>query len=163
MRSENEVDRATDRLLLASRALVAIAARSIALAEESVTLTQFRALVILATRGPITSAELAELLGTAPSSVTRLCDRLVSKRLIDRAEDPADRRNRLLDLTRGGRQLVDDVTDARRAEIREIVGTLNTQDRVLLISSLDRFNAAAGEIPESDLVLPTVRREHTIR
>jgi DNA-binding MarR family transcriptional regulator len=160
MVSGDDVGEATEKLVLASRALVAIAARSIALAEQSVTLTQFRALVILTTRGPITSAELSELLGTAPSSVTRLCDRLLAKGLIGRAEDPTDRRNRLLELTPAGRRLVDDVTDARRSEIRLIVEALSTQDRARLISSLDRFNAAAGEVPESDLVIPMIRQEH---
>src|SRR5664279_722607 len=133
MASRNDITEATEKLVLASRALVAIAARSIALAEESVTLTQFRSLVVLATRGPITSVELAEHLGTAPSSVTRLCDRLLSKGVIGRAEDPTDRRIRLLELTPVGRQLVNDVTDARRAEIRRVVERLSKRERAQLI------------------------------
>jgi DNA-binding MarR family transcriptional regulator len=161
MTSRDDIGRATEQLVLASRALVGIAARSISRAEESVTLPQFRALVILATRGTITSADLADLLGTAPSSVTRLCDRLISKGLIGRGEDPTDRRSRLLELTPAGRQLVNDVTDARRAEIRHIVGALSKAERAQLITSLDRFNAAAGEIPESDMVIPMIRHERT--
>ena len=41
-----------DAVLTASRVLVAIAARSLADAGEEVTLTQYRSLVILASRGP---------------------------------------------------------------------------------------------------------------
>ena len=43
-----------DAVLSASRVLVAIAARSLADAGEEVTLTQYRSLVVLASRGPQT-------------------------------------------------------------------------------------------------------------
>jgi len=140
---------ATERLLLASRALVAIAARSIAAAEEQVTITQFRVLVVLSTRDPITSAALSELLGTAPSSVTRLCDRLEARGMIDRVPDPSDRRNRLVGLTKRGRRVVDDVTKARRRDIHRVVETLTDRQRGHLITALDAFNEASGEVPDS--------------
>jgi len=41
-----------DTVLAASRALVAVAARSLAAAGDEVTLPQYRALVVLAARGP---------------------------------------------------------------------------------------------------------------
>ena len=66
-----------DAVLRASRALVAVAARSIAQAGDSVTLPQYRALVALAARGPQRVTDLAEELGVHPSSATRMCDRLV--------------------------------------------------------------------------------------
>ena len=46
----------TDALLTASRALVAVAARSLAAVDDDVTLPQYRALVVLAVAGPSTSA-----------------------------------------------------------------------------------------------------------
>ena len=62
--------------MTASRVLVAIAARSLAAAGE-VTLPQYRALVVLASRGPQRAVDLAGVLGVNPSSATRLVDRLV--------------------------------------------------------------------------------------
>jgi hypothetical protein len=50
----------------ASRALVAVAARLLAVAGDEVTLPQCRALVVLAARGPQGPAELARLLGGLP-------------------------------------------------------------------------------------------------
>jgi hypothetical protein len=47
-----EHDAMVDAVLSASRVLVAIAARSLADAGEEVTLTQYRSLVVLASRGP---------------------------------------------------------------------------------------------------------------
>ena len=56
-------DAVIDAVLTASRVLVAIAARSLADAGEEVTLTQYRALVVLASRGPQSIAALAEAAG----------------------------------------------------------------------------------------------------
>ena len=65
----------TDAVLRASRALVGVAARSLAEVEDDVTLPQFRALVVLAA-GERQLGELAEALDVHPSSATRLCTRL---------------------------------------------------------------------------------------
>lgn len=52
-------DELVDTVLAASRALVAVAARSLAAAGDEVTLPQYRALVVLAAAGPQGMAELA--------------------------------------------------------------------------------------------------------
>jgi hypothetical protein len=49
---EDSLDAITNALLTASRLLVAISARSIAHFDETITIPQFRALVILSARGP---------------------------------------------------------------------------------------------------------------
>ena len=56
--------------------------------EDTVTLTQFRALVIIASRGPLHLAALADAMGVHPSNATRACDRLVAAGLLDRAGQP---------------------------------------------------------------------------
>src|ERR1700758_5540342 len=84
-------DELVDTVLAASRALVAVAARSLAAAGDEVTLPQYRALVVLAARGPQGTAELAAALAVNPSTVTRMCDRLVRRGLVRRhrpAEQP---------------------------------------------------------------------------
>ena len=102
-------DNEVDAVLAASRVLVGVAARSLAPVEDTVTLTQFRALVIIASRGPLHLAALADAMGVHPSNATRTCDRLVATGLADRRDNPADRRHLLLTLTAAGRDLVDGV------------------------------------------------------
>src|SRR5215470_14760983 len=85
-------DELVDMVLAASPALVAVAARSLAAAGEDVTLPQYRALVVLAARGPQGTAELAAALTVNPSTATRLCDRLVRKGLVRRHRQAGDRR-----------------------------------------------------------------------
>jgi DNA-binding MarR family transcriptional regulator len=59
---EDSLDAITDALLTASRLLVVISARSIARVDETITIPQFRTLVILSARGPISVRTLAGLL-----------------------------------------------------------------------------------------------------
>src|ERR1700691_2441211 len=74
-------DELVDAVLGSSRALVAVAARSLANLAEDVTLPQYRFLIELASRGPQRLADLATAVGVDRSTATRMCDRLVRKRL----------------------------------------------------------------------------------
>src|SRR6201990_86419 len=80
-RSNRESEALVDAVLGASRALVAVAARSLATVAEDVTLAQYRVLIELASRGPLRLADLAEALAVDRSTATRMCDRLLRKRL----------------------------------------------------------------------------------
>src|SRR6516165_11218848 len=75
---------AVDAVLMASRSLIAVATRSLGAAAEEITIAQYRALVVLASRGPQRMADLAGALGVTPSTAGRMCDRLVRKKLIRR-------------------------------------------------------------------------------
>jgi len=138
----------TDALITASRALVAVAARSLASVDDDVTLPQYRALIVLATRGPQTVGQLANGLDIHPSTATRLCDRLVTKDLVTRATDEGNRRETNIALKSSGRDIVDRVTSARRDEIARIVGRIPARLRQPTITALNAFSDAAGEIPE---------------
>ena len=110
-----------DAVLGASRALVAVAARSLATVADDVTLAQYRALIELAARGPQRLADLATALTVERSTATRMCDRLVRKRLVTRERGTEDRRVVRVSLTDAGAQLVAEVSRRRRSEIRRIV------------------------------------------
>src|SRR5205085_4160046 len=97
-------------VLVASRALVAIAARSLADADD-VTLPQWRALVVLSTRSTTTVSDLAAALDVHPTTATRLVDRLVRKRLVLRKPSHEDRRPVLLELSARRARLVDRATE----------------------------------------------------
>jgi DNA-binding MarR family transcriptional regulator len=136
----------TEAMLTASRALVAVAARSLAVAAPAdVTLPQYRALVVLAARGPVRVGDLAEALGIHQSTATRLCDRLVDRRLVRRAVNRTNRRETTISLSTAGRDLVDAVTDVRRAEIGAIVERIPAELRAPAVAALRAFADAAGE------------------
>ena len=142
---EESLDAITDALLTASRLLVAISARSIASVDESLTIAQFRTLVILSNEGPVNLATLAGLLDVQPSTVGRMVDRLVTTGLIDRRAHPHSRREVVVELTRPGRRVVRDVTAHRRHEIARVVEQMPRRERHGLVRALTAFTAAGGE------------------
>jgi len=143
-------DSVVDAVLSASRVLVAVAARSLADVAEEVTLTQYRTLVVLASRGPQNLAGLADAVGVAPATATRMCDRLVRKDLIRRRTERDDRRQLRVALTAKGRSLVDAVTGRRRQEIARIINEIPVEQQAVLVQALGRLASAAGEVPEQD-------------
>ncbi|MBV9089956.1 MAG: MarR family transcriptional regulator [Mycobacteriaceae bacterium] len=140
-----------DAVLRASRALVAIAATSIAEVDDLVTVPQFRVLVMVDTRGPMNLAAVAAGLGVNPSNASRTCDRLIKAGLLDRRESATDRRNITLTLTPAGRRLVDRVTKHRRDAIERVLRAMPTAARDRLAVALDAFATVAGE-PVDDTV-----------
>jgi len=147
---EAEVQGLVESLLVASRALVGVAARSVADIGE-VTLPQFRALVVLSSRPGLTVSELAGVLAVHPTTATRLCDRLVAKRLVRRTEGVLDRRATELHLAARGRRLVDRVTKRRARDLAEIAGRMDSQAWAAATVALAAFGEAAGEPAGLDL------------
>jgi DNA-binding MarR family transcriptional regulator len=138
-----------DAVLAASRTLIAVATKSLGAAAEETTIAQYRALVVLASRGPQRMADLAEALEVAPSTAGRMCDRLVRKGLIRRHRARADRRSVLVSIAAAGRQVVDQATARRRELIAAILGNLPAAQQRAVAEALDAFAAAAGEVPDS--------------
>ena len=143
-------DELVDAVLGSSRALVAVAARSLANLAEDVTLAQYRFLIELASRGPQRLADLATALGVDRSTATRMCDRLVRKRLVARRRAQDDRRTVRVSLTAAGAELVAEVSRRRRVEIATIVARMPAADRDPVVRALRAFADAAGEVPEQD-------------
>lgn len=141
-------DELAEAVLTASRVLVAVAARSLAAAPADVTLPQYRVLVVLGTRGPQRPSDLAAELGVAASSITRLCDRLVRKKLVKRQLRPSNRREYTIEITTDGQTIVDTVASVRRQEIRRLLGRIPAGRRQQLLVTLRELSEAAGE-PDS--------------
>jgi DNA-binding MarR family transcriptional regulator len=140
-------DEVTDALLALSRVFVGLAARSVARVDDDVTLPQFRALVLLVSRGPQRVVDLAKELSVQPSTATRLCDRLVRKGLVARHERAEDRRAAWLALTLAGRDLVGAVMRDRREAISALVQEVSMTRPLAFASVLHALLEAAGEVP----------------
>jgi DNA-binding MarR family transcriptional regulator len=146
-------DELVDSVLSASRALVAVAARSLAQVSDDVTLAQYRALVEVASRGPLRLAELAQALRVDRSTATRMCDRLIRRGLVSRRRLTDDRRAVRISLTPAGRELVAEVSRHRRAELEQILARMPVADQAMVVAALRAFAQAAGEVPEQSWTL----------
>ena len=139
--------------VLASRAMLAVVARSMSAALDEVTLSQFRILVLLSAHGPLRAGTLAERTGVHPSTLSRTSDRLVKGRWVRRSTNPASRREVLLELTSKGRRLVQDVTARRAQELDLILARVPAGQRQRVFEGFAAFSAAAGEDTGGDLLL----------
>lgn len=150
VKADAVTDGVTDAVVTASRLLVAVSARSIASADETITFPQFRLLVLLASRGPMNLSALAEHLGVLPSTGTHMIDRLVTTGLVDRRVNPASRREIMIGLTDDGAAIAAKAAQKRRREIARILARMPERGQQALVTVLEQFNEAGGEPPAGD-------------
>lgn len=143
--SEHESQEFVTALLSVSRVLVGVSARSLAEVEETVTVTQFRTLVVLDSHGEINLNRLAELLGVNSSTALRMIDRLLVAGLATRRDNPTNRREVLLGLSPAGRRVVRKVTRRRRTELARVVAAMPSERREDFLAALRAFADAADE------------------
>lgn len=139
-----------DAVLAGSRAMVALATRSLSGLADDITLAQYRTLVVLASRGPQKLADLAGQLAVTPPTAGRMCDRLLQRGLVARQRDSDDRRVVRISLTADGRRVLDEATRQRRAVIASVLAGLSPERQAGIADALREFAAAAGEIPDSE-------------
>ena len=144
---DKDAEAMVSALLTASRLLVAVSARSLAAVEDSLTLPQFRMLVALHTRGPLSLSALAAELDVQPSTAMRMIDRLGVVDMVARGTVPTDRRTSLISLTDSGRRTVTEATGRRRKEIARIVEAMPAVRRRELLKALNAFTEAGAEPP----------------
>ncbi|ASN53635.1 MarR family transcriptional regulator [Sinomonas sp. R1AF57] len=143
-----------EAVLRASRALLGIVASSLSNALESVSLPQFRVLVVLASCGPTPIGALAGKLGSVPSTFSRFLDRMEEAELVERQPSPDSRREVLVALRPKGAAIVQEATERRRAAIAEILQRAGAGELAIIVEGLGAFSVAAGEpAPETLIVL----------
>lgn len=142
--STRDVDAVVDAVLLSSRALVAVSARSIA-AAKGVTLPQFRMLVVLSEVSTNLTA-LAGALDVVPSTAMRMVDRLETAGLIERSVHLDNRRETHLALTAAGRRTVRTVTARRRRDLAAVLTHLSADEQAALAAAMTAFARAADTL-----------------
>lgn len=101
-----------------------------------------RALKVIGRHEGIRPGELAAHLRVAPRSVTDVVDALEARGLLAREPDPGDRRATVLVLTASGRQLMQEIGQARRADADTYFARLSATDRADLERILRTLDTA---------------------
>jgi DNA-binding MarR family transcriptional regulator len=105
-----------------------------------ISVSQCYVLETLHTHGALTMNELAEKMYLSVSTVTRVVDELVKKGFVQREEDPADRRIRVIDLTRQGEAAFQKSWQNVLHSERTILEHFPAEHRELLINFLVQLN-----------------------
>jgi len=106
------------------------------LAETGLTLPQVLTLYELHDHGPRCVSSVAEVLHLSQPATSQLVDRLVQEGLVDRAEDPRDRRRKRLAITARGGRLVTRLIDAKSRSLDHAANRLTPQARADLAAAI---------------------------
>lgn len=131
-------------LLVDTAAQALMLAASAANDNSGVSAAQLRVLAVVSQVGTINLTQLAEALHTAPSSASRLCDRLEAADLLRRTVDDRDRREVWLVLTPTAARLLDGLAEQRQATIAAVLRKMPVEQRAALVEALQAFSRAAG-------------------
>lgn len=106
---------------------------------SSLSVPQFRILNRLSQRGQ-TNQELAEWMGVAAPTMSRMVETLVGQGLLSRAPDPRDGRKQVLSLTARGQREAERIRAAVRVQLVERIGLFEPWERESLNASIELLN-----------------------
>ena len=117
--------------------------------EASLTWPQVNTLMRLHYGGACGISEVGSHLGVTNAAASQLVERLVQQGLLERTEDPNDRRAKQLVLSRRGRTLIEKGIDARRRWTEELGARLTAEQQATIVAALQYLTEAARKLEAS--------------
>lgn len=117
--------------------------------DSGLTMQQLRVLVVLAVDGPLPQGDLAHALGVGLATVTGLVDRLLARGLVERTEDPRDRRVRHAALSPEGTALLERIETAGQEMRARLLARVDLDALRGLERGLAALRAALEDDPPS--------------
>lgn len=108
--------------------------------ESGLTLPQMHTIEIIGALGEPRMKELAGAMGVSTGALTVLVDRLVRAGLVDRLQNPDDRRSIRVSLTEAGRRHYDEHHGLHLHLTRELAGALSHEETAVFMDMLARLN-----------------------
>jgi DNA-binding MarR family transcriptional regulator len=110
---------------------------------EGLSMGQMGALMRLGKEGMCGVSDIGAQMGVTSAAASQMIDRLVQMGLIERTEDPNDRRVKLITLTAKGRALLHRSLEARRQWIESLGSHLDPERQAAVIAALGYLIEAA--------------------
>jgi DNA-binding MarR family transcriptional regulator len=118
------------------------------LSELELTYAQSQVLFHAAEHPECTMGDVAKAFGVTLPAVTQIVDRLEQKNLVARAHHPTDRRVYVLDVTRHGRGVVQDLETTRVAAMEAVLRRVTARERSRIVEGLETLVEAATRAHE---------------
>jgi DNA-binding MarR family transcriptional regulator len=125
--------------------------------EVGLTMSQAKVLYLVQASAPLGLSELAGRLSVGVSTASGLVERLVEARLLDRRDDPTDRRHVLLSLTETGAASLDRMRELNAGHMRLMLEHVSDADLVTIDRAIRALTEAAVEMappPQPPLHFP---------
>ena len=107
---------------------------------------QFGILMQLHYRGNCGVSDIGERFDITNAAASQLVEKLVQSRLIQREEDPNDRRAKLLNLTDKGRQLIQQGIEERFRCVDQLAANLTSEERAKVAEAMNIMIQTAREL-----------------
>jgi DNA-binding MarR family transcriptional regulator len=118
---------------------------------------QWRVICVLAEDGGLTQVQVVARTVMDKVTVSRAAQGLSKRRLVTRAENKADGRSHMLDLTPEGRRLYAEIAPLAMAYEAALIAGLSPEDVALLKRLLGRLQTAAGQLAGETPSSPSLR------
>ena len=115
--------------------------------DTELTMPQMRTLALLLAN-PHRMSEVAASLGISLQAATSLIDRMVDKGLVERANDPADRRVVICRLTPTGRDEIERMYGTSRSRMAMLVEVLSDAELDTVVAAFEIMADAAGRLEQ---------------
>lgn len=127
--------------------------------EVGVTMSQAKVLYLVQAAPGLRMSDLSTRLGVSLSTVSGVVDRLVDQGLLNRRDDPADRRHVVLRLTDAGATQLELFRELNEGQIRTLLARIDAADLVVIGRALDVLAAAAARQAAAPPASPTSEGE----
>jgi len=117
--------------------------------ETGLSTTQLNTLMRLYYHDACPVSEIGDHLGITNAATSQMVQRLVEQGLLERSEDPTDRRVKQLTLTAEGRALIDQGIEARRRWLEDLTTALPAEQQANIITALADLTSAARRLDPS--------------
>ncbi len=116
--------------------------------DSGLSFSQMSILMRLFHRGKCSVSEIGDQLGITNAAASQTVDRLVKDGVLERIEDPEDRRAKQLTLTPEGSTLIERGIEARIQWMETLTDTLTPEQQELIVSALTLLTKAARKNEE---------------
>ena len=123
------------------------------LSSVELTMRQMRTIVFLS-HGPKRMSELSGHVGSGMPSATSMIDRLVKKRVVERVEDPSDRRVVTIRLTATGLEVVERFLRIGRMRYEALADALTLEELQAAVPAVELLAKAARRRKEAGVLQP---------
>jgi DNA-binding MarR family transcriptional regulator len=109
---------------------------------------QFSILMQLHHKGPCGMSQVSNRFDITAAAASQLVEKLVQAGYLDRAEDPADRRAKLLTLSAKGEKLIQQGTEERYRWMDDLTSKLSREEQAKVVEALNILTKAAQSMDE---------------
>lgn len=110
---------------------------------SGLSMPQVSALYRLYYQGRCGVTDIADHLDVSSAAASQMIERLVQQGLLERSEDPNDRRAKQIALSPAGRELMEESIEARVRWMAELTTVLSSEEQATIVAALDALTSAA--------------------